>query len=269
MNQQRIPRPKGLTELGHIKHKDNTPTNIDIFNRHLLRHYLNTGFTYCGVNYSLEQWSIVSQIPVEETMDAITEKGKDTFLQIDPQEQGDSLRALLGISLSGSLSDRSMAQQQLNVLLKAQDGAYKPFISGEVNKALKLMMESTQGILSVAKSLQGPGGSVTINNGPHIENQQNNYLTTEKALEIIDTKASEGSILQSPERKQLLYEQHQLSTMPVVKANEQKGLDTSKEGLNFNKMVQLSDTKVDQQGPIGHIDRRAQELEIDLDQDEV
>src|SRR5690606_28140464 len=113
-------------------------------------------------------------------------------------------------------SDRSNAQRQLNILLAAQGHSYKPFISGEVNKALKLNMEATTNILNIAKSLQGPGSVVINNNNAP---QQHNYLTTEQALEIMNNKAPEASLLADPNKKEALYDEHNIGAMPEVKAN--------------------------------------------------
>lgn len=269
----KIPRPKGTTELAHIYNKDNTDHNLIQLQRHIIQSYINTGFKYCNQPMNLEQFSRYTNIPISLIMEEINTRGKDTFLQADPEEQGDLLRALLGITLGASLSDRIAAQQQLSILSAAQGNTYKPFISSEVNKALKLNQEATQGILAIAKSLGGSQGlSVTVNNhvGDKIQNQQNNYLTSEQALELLSQQADNTSLLENPEAKKALHAQYGLGAMPVVKANQQQGIDTSKEGLSFDKLAELSDDKVDHlDEPKGHINRRAQEEEIDLDHDEI
>ena len=272
--QIRTPRPKGLTEIGHTYNNTKTEEDLRQLQKHVIESYINTGFKYCNQPMNLEQFARYTNIPISLIMEQINHKGKDTFIQADPEEQGDLLRALLGITLGASLSDRIAAQQQLSILTNAQGNTYKPFISSEVNKALKLNQEATQGILAIAKSLGGSQGlSVTVNNtfGDKIENQQNNYLTSEKALELISQQPTNKPLLENPEAKKALHAQYGLGAMPVVKANQQQGIDTSKEGLSFDKLAELSDDKVDHldEGPKSHIDRRAQEENIDLNHDEI
>lgn len=269
---ERIPRPTGLTEIANHQHKQEE-YNIQPIHKHILEHYINTGFTYCNQPLNIEQLSHYIGIPSDTILEAITTKGQDIYHRADPHDQGDMLRALIGTALSASLADRSRAVQQLNILSAAQGNSYKAFISGEVNKALKLTMESTQGILALAKSLGGNQGlSLTINNDnsqTNIEAQQQNYLTTNQAVQLLHTNNNKASLLDMPEKKKELYAMHNIDDMPVVKANEQQGLDTSKEGLNFNKLVELSDSKVDQGPANHHEDRRAQEYEIDPEADQV
>lgn len=270
---ERIPRPTGLTEIANQQHKQEEYNNQPIY-KHILDHYINTGFTYCGQPMNIEQLSHYTRIPTDLILEAITTKGQDIYHQADPHDQGDMLRALIGTALSASLADRSRAVQQLNILTAAQGNSYKAFVSGEVNKALKLTMESTQGILALAKSLGGNQGlSLTINNTQQQEQglqaTQQNYLTTNEAVQLLHTNNNKASLLDMPEKKKELYAMHNIDDMPIVKANEQQGLDTSKEGLNFNKLVELSDSKVDQGPANHHEDRRAQEYEIDPEADQV
>ncbi len=272
---KRVPRPIGTTSIGSSITKDQDNT---LLVNHLIDTYINSNFTYCNKPMSIEAFANYIGIDHTLILERITNRGKELFNQVDPNEQGDQLRALIGISLKNSLTDRSLALEQHSILAAEQGGAYKPFISGEVNKALKLVMESTAGILNIAKSLGGNQGlNITLNqhNGDNNHQENHNYLTADKALQIMHQKdkLEDGrSLLEDPAAKEALYFKYGIGSTPVVKANEQQGLDTSREGLSFGALAQLSDGKVDQQeGPKeeGHINRRAKELDVDLDNDQI
>ena len=55
--------------------------------------------------------------------------------------------------------------------------------------------------------------------------------------------------------------------MPEVLANKQSGYDSSKEGLGFENIDKIQLEPIG--GTEGHIDRRAQELEIDFHDDNI
>ena len=266
---KRLPRPKGTTEIGHLYIKGGA--SIEQLEDNIVGHYIRTGFMYNGKGMSIEAFCNYLQIDSDKVFLSITDKGKDMYNMVDPKEQGEVLRALLGAALSGALSDRSSALQQLSILQSAQGHGYKPFISGEVNKALKLTMESTQGILAIARSLAGTQGlSVIVNNNNGDQVQNNNYLTSDKAVEIMQANTVGPTLISNPDAKQALYAKHDIDDMPTVKANEQRGLDVAREGLTFDKIAPLSDDKVDKiEHKDHHITRREKELGIDMEKDQI
>jgi len=266
MDKKRQARPMGITEIGHMYNKG-IVTKEELEDK-LIEHYIRTGFMFNGRSMSIEQFCIHTKIDPDRVFHQVTERGKDRFGMVDQEEQGDHLRALLGIAISGALSDRSAALQQLNILQSAQGQTYKPFVSGEVNKALKLTMESTQGILQIAKSLGGTQGlNVVINNNQGDSNTQHNYLTSDKALELMGDKDKGPRLINNQRDKDALFAKHNIQGMPEVKATKQRGMDTSKEGLAFDKLAELSDDKVDKKDH--HRTRREEALEIDPEDDSI
>ncbi|MAO08094.1 MAG: hypothetical protein CL596_05210 [Alteromonas sp.] len=267
----RTPRPIGTTNIGA---SINNNQDNNLLQLHIIDSYINSNFTYCNKAMSIEVFARYIGIDRQMILERITNKGKDLYQMVDPEQQGDQLRALIGITLGNALTDRSLALEQHSILASEQGGVYKPFISGEVNKALKLVMESTSGILNIAKSLGGNQGlNITLNNHNGDNNQENhNYLTAHQALELMhqQAKLEDGpSLLEDPSAKKALFEKYNIGATPIVKANEQQGLDDSREGLNFKDLAQLSDSKVDRPAKATHIDRRAREIEIDPDEDQI
>jgi len=266
---KRLPRPEGSTEIGHTYNKGGIER--DKVEDNLIGHYVRTGFMYNGISMSIEAFCNYTKIESDRVFQAITMKGKDVYNMVDPNEQGEVLKALLGAALSGALSDRSAALRQLSILQSAQGNGYKAFISGEVNKALKLTQDSTSGILAIAKSLGGSQGlNVIVNNNNGDQVQNNQYLTSDRAVELMQANTLGPTLISNQEAKQALYAKHGIDDMPVVKANEQRGLDVAREGLAFDKLASLSDDKVDKvEHKDHHITRREDELGIDTDDDTI
>lgn len=120
--------------------------------------------------------------------------------------------------------DRALAERQLEILLVSQNGAYKPFISGEVQKLLATMQSSTRNemdFLKVVKGLSNNGQgnlvSVEINNQQAMANN-NVILTTDKALELLQENRH---TLKGPDEShhlKALYTEYNIDDTPEVKA---------------------------------------------------
>lgn len=281
MNKQtRIPRPKGLTEIGHHMHKvkdiqDNEQPKQEFLN-HILSHYINTGYKYCNQGYNIEQFHQATTIPIDIIHKRMLTIGKDIYGTLNPNEgKNEILRAVVGHLFSETLGDSNRALQQYHVLAAAQGHSYVPFVSGELNRAIKLKSEATGAMLQLYKSLAGTKDLSTL---IHEDTQTltgdkatTNYLTTDKALELMDAQKP-IPLLDDADHKGALYLEHGIESMPEVNAHKQTGMDTSKEGLNFNQLAKVSEgliNDVDEDKPDSHIDRRAHQVGKDLDSDDI
>lgn len=269
---KRTPRPLGTTEIGRTLNKDQD--NVDIQTQlqlHIIRHYIQNNFTYCHTPMSIEQLSHYTGIPNHLITEAIIQTGQATFNLLDREDQANSFRAILGLTINSALADSQRALEQYAILKASQGNSYKAFISGEVNKALKLTQESTAQMLNIYKAMAGNSAlNVVINNNQQQNIQTNNYLTADSALEIINSKDESLPLLENPELKDALYHEHGLDDTPEVRAINQTGLDTSKEALNLRTLAQVSEALVnDLEGPKSHIDRRAIEIDWDLEDDDL
>lgn len=269
---QRIPRPRGYTDIALSLNKDpDNPTLIQHAIQHIIGHYIDSGFTWCMTPLSIEEFALLTSIPASEIHQAIMMYGKDIIRSADPDESGEALRALIGMAISGSLTDKALAAKQYSIMAQAQGNTYKPFISSEVTKALKLGQDATTNILNITKSLAGNGGlQVLIQNNGTGALQQGDYLTTDKALAILKAEGNNRApLLQHQEDKDALFIEHGIENMPEVNATRQQGLDTSKEALNLKDLAQVSDGLLgpETDKPSSHIDRRANELSLDLEDD--
>lgn len=255
--QKRIPRPIGTTELSKL-YNDKQITKEEL-NKHIISHYINTDYRLNNIKLNLEQFSLITGITTEEVLPYIMNKQKLQYNFLDDDDKQRLYGELSSMILMGSLKDRLALEQHTTLLLESQGASYKPFISSEVTKALKLLIDSNNSMLQVHQRFFGQSApTITINN-----NNVQNTLSVSEAQMLIQSNKDVRPLLEDPEAKEQLYLQHNLSSMPEINANKQQGIDTSREGLNFNKVLQ------DNNQVLGHIDRRADEYQIDLEADEV
>lgn len=266
---KRVPRPKGLTEIASYQ---NTNKAVEgKIEEHMIRHYISTGFQYCNENMGIDQFSRLTGIEPSIITEKIIEYGSDTMGMVDPEESGAILRALVGVVLKETLTDRSKALQQHSILFAAQGHSYKPFISGEVTKALKLGQEATSNLMNFYRMMAGNEGTKVLINNTNQVQTQTNYITPDQALELIAQKDTKAPLLENPEQRDVLFLEHNISDTPEVQANKQQGVDLTKEGVNFNKLAKVSEGLVndmDEPRVNLHKDRRAIELDVDLDIDQ-
>jgi len=262
MIQRRIPRPIGTTEIGYHHYKDPSTQNKDKLLNHIITHYNTNNFSYCNRHYNIEQLSILLNIQSNTILQGTIQYGHTLQANMDTLTSGEALRALYSICIQGSLEDRSRALEQLSILRASQGDSYKPFVSGEVNKSLKLVMESNSSMASVLQGLfKGSGGTNIFlpgaAGGTEGDRVPSDALTTDEA--IMQLKALGVPTLADDKLAQEhIYGLHNIEGMPEVGARLQTNVDTSKEALNLGNVEDLQ-----------HIDRRANELNIDLNDDEI
>lgn len=281
MKQQRIPRPKGTTEISqYLNHshplEESEPNNKELIN-HIINHYINTGYTYCHTPMDIVTFSNYTGIEEKDIHEVIIGNAKDMGNKMDKEHMEGIMAGLLFSVLGGALNDRQTALYHQQILLNSQGATYKPFISGEVTKALKLSQDSNAQLAQLVKMIMP-------NKGPNILNQFNtqniyssgdsgdmvngdNGLSVQDALLLIQQSDSYMPLLSDESQKDRLALEHLSEPVPEVRAIYQQGINTDKEGLNFGKIAELSEgLLIDDDS---HIDRRAKELEIDLESDEI
>lgn len=259
---RRIPRPIGTTELG--KQYNNTKDN-QVYNKlyeQVIHHYLRNNFTFCGIPMNIEVFSHYIKYPVHLIQKHITSYGR-TLNEVHGEMLGQDIgRALTLEILKWGLEDRSRAVQQLNILASSQQGEYKPFISAEVTKAIKLGMDATANLMGLLGKLGTPDLNPKMPNGALIPE---GAITADQAVLLL--KANNIPTLhQDTKAQERLYLEYDIENMPEVNALNQTGLDTSKEGLGLKDVTRLSDDLIEKEK---HTNRRANEFDIDMDYDSV
>lgn len=268
---RRIPRPNGATSLAteaFLTQDDNLYRSFIDF---MVNQWLLSNGFICGTQYDVQAFAKGLKIPVEEIRLRMRDKLMTSRI-FDRDKQEQLLYGLMGELVSWTMEDRMKINAQIDILTRSQAGKYTPFISAELNKALKLGLEAGTSLQGVLSKLMG-GGTTNVFNLFQQNNDNsvtNNYVTTTEVLEIL---SEEQKQLDKPKQAKLLETKYDLTSLPEVVATKQEGIDTSKEGLGGKiNITELNSITDNLKGALGsaendhHSMRR--EIEMRIDQDE-
>ena len=181
-----------------------------------------------------------------------------------PEIQQDLINGLLGQQLSWALEDRMEVMQQVDILKASQNGHYTPFISAELNKALKLRLETSASLQQVIRTFTGGSTTNIFNLNQQNNVQQTNYISRDEAMELITE--SKAFLQDKSEQAKYLEGNYDIKSLPSVVANE----DTDNDGSTFNvNRQELDEITQDYKGAIEssskarHEMRREIEMRID------
>lgn len=224
---KRIPRPLGLTELMGQYHKGNQ--TMDIIRTYLIQQWIISHGVICGKTYNTLELSNFLKCDPDQIRLQMRNVMLNTKL-FTMENQQEVIESLIGQQITWALEDRMEIEHQVSILKDSQGMKYTPFITAELNKVLGLKLNSSSNLQSILRSLNS--GSTNI------FNQQNNIslespgVDMAEAIEIIQ---QENEKLDSNKDIQYLDSHYNVQELPVVVANEQEGIDTSKEGLNLKR----------------------------------
>lgn len=268
---KRIPRPYGATSLAAQYHITKEEQYLRQFQNLMIQQWCLCSGNICGQTYDIQSLANSLNVQVED----IRIHMRDEVLKSrvwDSEHQEELLKGLIGQMISWTLEDRIRINGQINLLTASQGGTYKPFISAELNKAMKMGLESSTAIQSLVARLTGGGQTTNIFNmfqQNNEQNIQNNFVTRDDVLEIL---AGEQKQLPKSEQAKLLESRYDLSSLPEVVATRQEGVDTSKEGLggvDVKKLQQVTDNlKAANLAALEDHHSMRREIEMNIDQDE-
>lgn len=265
--QLRYPRPIGTTHLAIQSHTLKTEESLNNLKNHLYSHFTNTNYQYNGIPLTITQFANLLSLNINELNNYIYNIHNLSYKLLGEEGQKEIHGVLLNMALSGVLNDRSAAEQQLHILQQSQGGSYAPFISSEVTKAIAQVQGNTAQMINLLKVFGGNQGlAININNHNGDQVQQN-YLTVEDAQAYIESKEDFKSLGNDTKSLEQLYVDYDLDDMPEVDATKQTGYDTSREGLNFGTVIQ-AEVVEDEDDSVGHENRRAIEMDVDLEDDD-
>jgi hypothetical protein len=252
----------GLTSMAIEYQKDPRPEVRSSMVKYLVNQWFLGSGNICGVSYDINALAhrfYIDPMYIKEFMrDGLV---NSKIWDHDNQEQ--ILNGLLGEQLSWALEDRMEIVQQVNLLKLSQGGKYTPFITAELNKALKLRLDSSASLQNLIRSMVGGN---TTNIFAQFNNQNNanqtGGISIEEARELIQESQKQ---LPKDSSLKLLETQYDLQSLPVVVATKQIGVDTAKEGLNFNK-AEISAVVDDYKGAIEVSDHEHHELRREIEQ---
>lgn len=269
-NVNRWPRPMGITALAINYRKKPSDEGLNQLYLYLVSQWFMNNGVLCGVSYDVNTLSRVFHI------DPSYVKGymRDTVLNSkiwDREKHEELINGLLGEQLAWAIEDRLEILQQVDILKKSQQGKYVPFVSAELNKALKLRLESSASLQSIVRGLTG--GNTTniftqINN--HGEEGVQEGITIEEARQLIQESNMNNNVDDSVKQLETTYN---IKSLPEVVATKQEGNFENKEGTTLNK-VELNAITDDYKGAIEasskehHEQRREIEMRIDPDEED-
>lgn len=267
-NIRRFPRPLGTTAMMQEYQKTKDEAVLMKVQDYLISQWLIGNGVLCGVTYDINSFANHLRIDVNYIRMYMRDRLLSSKLW-DRDRQEDMVNALLGEQLAWAMEDRMEISHQVNVLREAQGGKYTPFISAEVNKALKLKLESSTSLQSIVRTLTG-GGTTNIFNQFNQDNSihDNQFISIDEARALIQ---EEQKVLDKPEEAKLLESKYDFSALPEVVATKQEGVDTSKEGLSLNTL-ELNSITDDYKGAMKESSREHHEMrrqiEMNIDPDD-
>lgn len=233
---KRVPRPFGVTQMMMEYHSTKNPAILENVKKFLINYWINNNMIYCGQSYSIQKFAQALSIQVEDIRLVMRDQVLNSRVW-DPEHQKEMLQGILGEQLAWLMEDRMEIAQQVEILRESQGSSYKPFVSAELTKAIKLKLDATNNLAQLIRTLSGGGNTtnlfqVNIDNSQQ-DNHTENNITIEEARTLIQQVNAEQSAAK-PKEVALLESQYDLSILPEVCAAKQN-VDTSKEGLNFSK----------------------------------
>lgn len=260
---KRFPRPKGTSsrllnpnpQASKNKRKNqSTRTRQLIIN--VIKDYMYNDFMLNGEPTSIPKLAQYIGITESQVQIHMAQQSSSLARIFNSDRAQEICRAAQIQVLSASLGDRGRVLNQLQIMLNSQGDRYKPFISSEVNHSLNLLLRATKNTSDVLGQMMG-GQGTSINILNQVGDQNNNYLTIDKAASMIteDEVKKDGTDMPNLEEKYAhVYTTHQLSEAPDTHANAVPTPNIEEMRLAANKVPK---DKLDR-----HLTRREEGMQV-------
>lgn len=274
-NIKRFPRPLGTTSLA-IEYSL-TPSDENRFRlyNHVIHQWLLSNGKLGGKYMDVNTLSQITGIPTDYIQCFMRDQVMNSKIW-DKDKQEELINGLLGQTLAWALEDRLAIKSQVDLLRQSQNGHYTPFVSAELNKAMKMMLDSSTGLQSVIRTFMG-GGTTNIfnmfNQQNNVDNHQENGISLEEAKQLI----LESNVVLNDKSKEarFLETKYDLMALPEVVATKQEGIDNEDYGGSFNinqtELKEVTDNykaSIEASSKDRHEMRREIEQNIDPDEED-
>lgn len=253
---KRIPRQKHLTNLAIQYNNSKDQTVYEHSVELIINEYINNDYRILGQPLSIDQISDLYNIPKQLLYTTFNDKLKEMSMLFGDSDLIQTHRSLLAKVFLDLVKDRSLIAQQLTLLTESQGDGYKPYISGSVNEAIKMMMGSTKNHIDFIDKVM-PKNTEVMN--LIINGSKPDSLTSHEAISLIRQEAlSAGGTKALPEHKDQnisnlpqIFKEHQIDKMPSVtanKADEASNINVTAKKLiedPFSQVPSLSDSDND------------------------
>lgn len=266
-NIKRFPRPLGTTSLAvEYSLNPNDENRFRLYN-HVVHQWLLSNGKFGGKYMDVNTLSQVTGIPTDYIQCFMRDQVMNSKIW-DRDKQEELLNGLLGQTLAWALEDRLAIKSQVDLLRQSQNGHYTPFVSAELNKAIKMMLDSSTGLQSVIRTFMG-GGTTNIfnmfNQQNNVDNHQENGISLEDAKRLI---VESNSILNDKSKEaRLLETKYDLGALPEVVATKQDGIDNEDYGGSFNiNQAELKEVTDDYKASIESSSKDRHEMRREIEQ---
>lgn len=264
----RFPRPLGTTALAIQYQKDRSVENKMALLNYVIHNWILSNGKFGNTPMDISTLSRTLKIDLEYIQTYMRDQILNSKIW-QPELQQDLINGLLGQQLSWALEDRMEVIQQIEILKTSQGGHYTPFISAELNKALKLRLDTSASLQQVIRAFTGGSTTNIFNLNQQNNVQQTNYISRDEAMELITE--SQAYLSDKSEQAKYLEGNYDLKSLPQIVANE----DTEYDGASFNvNRQELDEITDDYKGAIAssskerHDMRREIEMNIDPDEED-
>lgn len=274
-NIKRFPRPLGTTSLAIEYSLTSSDENRFRLYNHVIHQWLLSNGKFGGKYMDVNTLSQITGIPTDYIQCFMRDQVMNSKIW-DKDKQEELINGLLGQTLAWALEDRLAIKSQVDLLRQSQNGHYTPFVSAELNKAMKMMLDSSTGLQSVIRTFMG-GGTTNIfnmfNQQNNVDNHQENGISLEEAKQLI----LESNVVLNDKSKEarFLETKYDLMALPEVVATKQEGIDNEDYGGSFNiNQTELKEVTDDYKASIEasskdrHEMRREIEQNIDPDEED-
>ena len=266
-NIKRFPRPLGTTSLAvEYSLNPNDENRFRLYN-HVVHQWLLSNGKFGGKYMDVNTLSQVTGIPTDYIQCFMRDQVMNSKIW-DRDKQEELLNGLLGQTLAWALEDRLAIKSQVDLLRQSQNGHYTPFVSAELNKAIKMMLDSSTGLQSVIRTFMG-GGTTNIfnmfNQQNNVDNHQENGISLEDAKRLI---VESNSILNDKSKEaKFLETKYDLGALPEVVATKQDGIDKEDYGGSFNiNQAELKEVTDDYKASIESSSKDRHEMRREIEQ---
>lgn len=231
----RTPRIKGLTYLSMEYQKNPNEYTKETIIKHIVTSWAISGFRYNGIPLNLYDLASMLKVNPELVMQQLSNVGQNLGGMVDTERVEETLKSIITLSTTWAMQDRGLIMKQTEDLLRHQGPTYKPFVSSEVNKSLKLVLESNRNLMESYKTFFNSTNSTTnilniINKEEEDTSQEKEQetplLSPDEALELINTNHKANMLtLQTQDQAQKDQQQGRLSMSSNPAGLSQDALD--------------------------------------------
>lgn len=273
--ENRIPRALGVTALLKQYHISREEEDRDKVLRYIMQQYIMDGLHYQGFALNLQQLSHYLQVPLPDVYRYMDEGTRSISGLVQSENLGRTLETLASVSIQGGLKNYGIAQKQVQLLVDSQGDSYKPFISSEVTKAIKVLMESTKALGDTYNNFFKDTAPKIQIFQPKVEEDEEG-LTTTDAIKLLETEGHQKPLKEDDIKLKNLYLEYSIEEdTPEVNYNKQS-LEDDKNTFMSLKATPVEEDNLSQEiteavlaEPVkkkNHSNRRQLEEQLDEEQ---